>query len=73
MHAFVVQEVYTLTIGYHELAGSKVPLKKPLVVLKKVKHPEGESGGHVELQVVGIIRHRILFKTRPKAIISSKF
>ncbi|KAJ1397217.1 hypothetical protein SESBI_31951 [Sesbania bispinosa] len=24
------QEVYTLTIGYHELTGSKVPLKKPM-------------------------------------------
>ncbi|XP_061346940.1 uncharacterized protein LOC133292538 [Gastrolobium bilobum] len=60
------QEVYTFTVGYHELTGSKVPLKKPMVVLKKIKQPDGE----VELQVVGIIRHRILFKNRPKAIIS---
>ncbi|XP_004512765.1 uncharacterized protein [Cicer arietinum] len=64
------QEVYTLIIGYHELTGSKVPLKKPLLVLKKVKHMDGESCGQVELQVVGIIRHKILFKTRPKVIIS---
>ncbi|KAL1319338.1 hypothetical protein HN51_071629 [Arachis hypogaea] len=69
------QEVYTLTIGYHELTGSKVPLKKPMMVLKKVKHSpidRGESSGcgEVELQVVGIIRHRILFKNRPKALIS---
>ncbi|CAJ2641869.1 chromosome transmission fidelity protein 8 homolog [Trifolium pratense] len=60
------EQVYTLTIGYHELQGSKVSLKKPLVVLKKVKLTCGE----VELQVVGIVRHKILFKTRPKAIIS---
>jgi chromosome transmission fidelity protein 8 len=26
----------------------------------------------VELDVIGIIRHKILFKTRPKALISSK-
>ncbi|MED6224214.1 hypothetical protein PIB30_081749 [Stylosanthes scabra] len=69
------QEVYTLTIGYHELTGSKVPLKKPMLVLKKVKHSptdRGESSGcgEVELQVVGIIRHRILFKNRPKVLIS---
>jgi len=70
--ASVVQEVYTFTVGYHELAGSKVPLKKPMVVLKKVKHPDGESGCKVELQVVGVIRHKILFKNRPKALISSK-
>jgi chromosome transmission fidelity protein 8 len=60
--------VYTLTIGYHELQGSKVSLKKPLVVLKKIKL----NCGKVELHVVGIVRHKILFKTRPKAIISSK-
>lgn len=64
------QEVYTLTIGYHELTGSKVSLKKPLLVLKKVKHPDGDSCGQVELRVVGIIRQKILFKTRPRAIIS---
>ncbi|CAL5186684.1 unnamed protein product [Lathyrus oleraceus] len=64
------QEVYTLTIGYHELTGSKISLKKPLLVLKKVKHMDGESCSDVELQVVGIIRHKILFKTRPKALIS---
>ncbi|KAE8022514.1 hypothetical protein FH972_008306 [Carpinus fangiana] len=72
------QEVYTLTVGYHELTGSKVPLKKPLLVLKKTKHSESHnqigdasSSSRVELHVIGIIRHRILFKTRPKALISS--
>ncbi|KAJ4847451.1 hypothetical protein Tsubulata_046729 [Turnera subulata] len=73
------QENYTLTIGYHELTGSKVTLKKPLVVLQKVKPtPPGtpntsnpSSSPQVELDVVGIIRHKILFKTRPKALISS--
>ncbi|GAV72510.1 Ctf8 domain-containing protein [Cephalotus follicularis] len=74
------QENYTFTVGYHELTGSKVPLKKPLLVLKKIKYMDvdqtqtqtGADSPSVELQVVGIIRHRILFKTRPKAIISSK-
>ncbi|KAG2715838.1 hypothetical protein I3760_03G097100 [Carya illinoinensis] len=71
------QEVYTFTVGYHELTGSKVSLKKPLLVLKKTKHsdPDHEIGdcdfsSRVELEVIGVIRHRILFKTRPKAIIS---
>ncbi|KAK3220759.1 hypothetical protein Dsin_014729 [Dipteronia sinensis] len=69
-------ENYTFTVGYHELAGSKVPLKKPFLVLKKKKtinveqqSSENDSPG-AELEVVGIIRHRILFKTRPKALIS---
>lgn len=72
-----VQENYAFTIGYHELTGSKVALKKPMLVLKKVKRMDIDQSGEnqspgTELEVVGIIRHRILFKTRPKALISSK-
>ncbi|KAK7813873.1 uncharacterized protein LOC112004378 [Quercus suber] len=73
------QQVYTLKVGYHELTGSKVALKKPMLVLQKTKRTDtGDDVGtdtnssNVELQVVGIIRHRILFKTRPKPLISSK-
>ncbi|KAE8664016.1 clathrin heavy chain 1-like [Hibiscus syriacus] len=76
------QENYTFTIGYHELIGSKVALKKPIVVLKKIKCVDvdrSDGGGHdgassssTELDVVGVIRHKILFKTRPKALISVK-
>ncbi|XP_010555661.1 PREDICTED: chromosome transmission fidelity protein 8 homolog [Tarenaya hassleriana] len=66
------QETYTFTIGYHELTGSRVTLKKPLLVLKKVrKCTDGDpSKTGVELEVAGIIRSKILFKTRPKPLIS---
>lgn len=72
------QQVYTFKVGYHELTGSKVALKKPMMVLQKTKLTHtGDVGtdtnsSNVELHVVGIIRHRILFKTRPKPLISSK-
>nr|GMD49681.1 protein GLC8 [Ipomoea batatas] len=49
------QEVYTFTVGYHELTGNKVPLKKPMLVLKKVKHSKeggiGMNSPRVELDV----------------------
>nr|CAB3478986.1 unnamed protein product [Digitaria exilis] len=66
---------YTFTVGYHELAGTKVTLKKPLLVLRKKKVGGGGVGdqeppAEVELEVIGIIRHKILFKDRPKALIS---
>ncbi|KAG0543189.1 hypothetical protein BDA96_02G168700 [Sorghum bicolor] len=68
---------YTFTVGYHELAGTKVTLKKPLLVLRKKKVNAGcgeqeppAAAEEVELEVIGIIRHKILFKDRPKALIS---
>ncbi|KAH7280007.1 hypothetical protein KP509_37G047700 [Ceratopteris richardii] len=51
------QEKYYFTSGYHELEGKKVSLKKPMLKTS-------------ELKAIGIIRHKILFKTRPKALIS---
>ncbi|KAF9608308.1 hypothetical protein IFM89_008593 [Coptis chinensis] len=68
---------YTFTVGYHELSGSRMSLKKPLLVLKKKRDGDPSkldepTSSRVELEVIGIISHRILFKTRPKALISSK-
>lgn len=76
---------YKLVIGYHELEGTKVTLKKPLVILKKVKAPDAmdtdpvsssdpslSTSTPVEMHVVGIIRHKLLFKSRPKALISKQ-
>ncbi|KAG1355117.1 putative chromosome transmission fidelity protein 8 [Cocos nucifera] len=65
------QGSYTFTVGYHELTGSRVALKKPLLVLKKMKAVGGEGTG-AELEVIGVIRHKILFKSRPKALISTE-
>ncbi|RCV11227.1 hypothetical protein SETIT_2G169200v2 [Setaria italica] len=68
---------YTFTMGYRELAGMKVTLKKPLLVLRKkvsggggAGDQESPSSADVELEVIVIIRHKILFKDRPKALIS---
>ncbi|RAL41288.1 hypothetical protein DM860_010082 [Cuscuta australis] len=66
------QEIYTFTVGYHELTGNKVPLKKPMLILKKRKLDEDTdiNTPGVELDVIGIIRQKVLFKTRPRALIS---
>ncbi|CAM6089274.1 unnamed protein product [Calypogeia fissa] len=72
---------FIFNVGYHELEGSKVTLKKPLVIMKKKKVAEnemevdlsesyGQGSSDVEMEVVGIIRHKLLFKNRPKALIS---
>ncbi|KAI3988705.1 hypothetical protein MKX01_030224 [Papaver californicum] len=79
------EENYTFTVGYHELSGTKMKLKKPYLVLRKKRTilessiPDEEEEDinkanspktETELEVIGIIRHRILFKTRPKPLIS---
>ncbi|KAI3958358.1 hypothetical protein MKW98_011046 [Papaver atlanticum] len=77
------EENYTFTVGYHELSGTKMKLKKPYLILKKKRTildsiPDEEEDVskanspkiETELEVIGIIRHRILFKTRPKPLIS---
>ncbi|KAL1555082.1 chromosome transmission fidelity protein 8 [Salvia divinorum] len=66
------EESYTLVVGYHELTGSKQRLKKPILVLKKMEVEDDSDSKRVELDVIGVIRHKILFKTRPKALISSR-
>ena len=80
-----MKDEYYLTIGYHQLQGKKVALKKPLLVLQKKVHDEApmdvddDSGTQypkqmtpkVDLRVIGVIRHKLLFKTRPKALIST--
>ncbi|XP_031741142.1 uncharacterized protein LOC101209450 isoform X2 [Cucumis sativus] len=51
------------------------PSAQPLLVLKKTRSVDEDQSsdtksGNAELEVIGIIRQRILFKTRPKALIS---
>ncbi|KAI3989997.1 hypothetical protein MKX01_003700, partial [Papaver californicum] len=77
------EENYTFTVGYHELSGTQMKLKKPYLVLKKkrtilksildAEEDINEANSpkiETELEVFGIIRHRILFKTRSKPLIS---
>ncbi len=50
----------TLTVGSHELQGKLVTLPQPLVATRK-----GEDGAVV---VVGIVRSKYVFKTRPTTV-----
>lgn len=55
---------------YHDLAETRVTLKQPLLVLRK-KNNNGQAGAAaVQLEVIGVIRHKILFKGSPKAFFS---
>ncbi len=68
------QGLLSLTVGYHQVEGKLTTLKKPLAILSRVgEHADGsaaEEGAARPYEVVGVIRHKYHFKTRPKALIS---
>ncbi|CAH8643860.1 unnamed protein product [Dicrocoelium dendriticum] len=52
-------------IGHHVLFGKLVMLEKPFVVTRK------DSKDSAEYRVTALIRRKLLFKTRPKPIITT--
>eukprot|EP00246_Nothoceros_aenigmaticus_P002418 TRINITY_DN13298_c0_g1_i1.p1 TRINITY_DN13298_c0_g1~~TRINITY_DN13298_c0_g1_i1.p1 ORF type:complete len:152 (+),score=22.78 TRINITY_DN13298_c0_g1_i1:129-584(+) len=68
------EDKFGFTVGYHELEGSRVALRKPLLVLRKATDTmdpgTDAEAGHSKMEIVGIIRHKVLFKSRPKALIT---
>ncbi|GAB4819033.1 hypothetical protein N2152v2_006079 [Parachlorella kessleri] len=55
-----------LSIGYHQLEGKKLPLKKPLAVLER--EPAATQG--LTYKVLGVVRDKYMFKARPRALIT---
>ena len=67
-----------MIIGNHELKGNAINLKEPFAVLKKRKASQitaeedgatklkSESG--VQLQVVGVVKKKLMFDQYPKSI-----
>lgn len=53
-----------LTVGYHRIEGTTVPLTKPLAILDK------DAADNLKYKVVGVVREKYLFKTRPRALIT---
>ena len=62
-------ETHTLTIGKHRLEGRLVSIKKPFAVLQKRCAPDVEDK-ETCYDVVGVIRQKLHFKSRPKPLVA---
>ena len=76
----------TLIIGNHELKGSAINLKEPFAVLRKRKverisqncnagvtsESASKSRREVQLEVVGVVKKKLMFDQYPKSIMRSR-
>ncbi|VDP88469.1 unnamed protein product [Echinostoma caproni] len=62
----IIQGEPVFIVGHHVLFGKLIAMEKPFVVTKK-----SQNNGHTEYHVVGVVRKKLIFKTRPRPIILS--
>ncbi|XP_011637821.1 chromosome transmission fidelity protein 8 homolog [Pogonomyrmex barbatus] len=73
---FTKDGVPILIIGIHVLHGKEITLEKPLIVLEKHHNTDDKATGEeatvkTEYLVKAIVKKKLLFKSRPKPIVTN--
>lgn len=66
---FYLQGMPVLIIGHHALFGKEIDLDKPLIVLVNEQLHDDDDGDR-RLEAIAIIRTKLIFKTRPRPIVT---
>ncbi|XP_047505484.1 chromosome transmission fidelity protein 8 homolog [Pieris napi] len=66
LHFFNRNKHPVLILGHHVLNGKEMKLEQPMAVIEK-----NEINGKVEYAVKAVVKKKLLFKSRPKPIISN--
>lgn len=67
---FLSCDTASMIVGHHLLSGKVVTLDKPLAVLRKCV--DDEESGAPEYRIIAFITKKVIFKNRPKPIVSLK-
>ncbi|XP_045496108.1 chromosome transmission fidelity protein 8 homolog [Colias croceus] len=66
LHYFSRNKHPVLILGHHVLNGKEIKLEQPMAVIEKET-----INGYIDYKVKAIVKKKLLFKSRPKPIISN--
>jgi len=62
----IKEDQFQLEVGHHCVLGERVKLNKPIAILAAANENDDTDGQQPTYTIVHIVRHKLLFKSRPR-------